>query len=375
MSRRNILLAVSGLSPQIITETLYGLAVSPAEESDRFIPDEVHVVTTAQGANRIKLLLLSEHQGWFHRMRDEFQLPSMRFDDSTIHIITDLLDQPLVDIRDANDNTRVADKLTELVAAFTNDSNTALHVSIAGGRKTMGFFAGYVLSLFARPQDSLSHVLVSPQYESHPDFFYPTSQQNIILGRDKVCTPLDTKQAKVELAFLPIVSLRDGLPERVLSGEASYSDAVAEARRAVGPPRIDIDMKAKSLLCAEIEVKMTPRDFAFYLWFIQTRLGENPNIRPDPNDSANFCAHEYLTVCKYTMSEMDGQLERIQTALTTGMSADHFRQRRSTTNKALVKALGSRLAKAYLIGSFGPNNKKYYALTVPPAAINLHNDP
>ena len=32
-----------------------------------------------------------------------------------------------------------------------------MHVSIAGGRKTRGFLAGYTLSLLGRPQDRLSH--------------------------------------------------------------------------------------------------------------------------------------------------------------------------------------------------------------------------
>ena len=49
----------------------------------------------------------------------------------------------------------------------------SLHVSIAGGRKTMGFYVGYALSLFARDQDRLSHVLVPPSLESRQDFFYP----------------------------------------------------------------------------------------------------------------------------------------------------------------------------------------------------------
>jgi CRISPR-associated protein (TIGR02584 family) len=33
-------------------------------------------------------------------------------------------------------------------------------MSIAGGRKTMGFYAGYALSLYGRAQDRMSHVLV-----------------------------------------------------------------------------------------------------------------------------------------------------------------------------------------------------------------------
>jgi CRISPR-associated protein (TIGR02584 family) len=82
--------------------------------------------------------------------------------------------RPLEDIRSPDDNRRAADGITELIREFTADPDCALHVSIAGGRKTMGFFLGYALSLYGRPQDKLSHVLVSEPFESSSGFYYPT---------------------------------------------------------------------------------------------------------------------------------------------------------------------------------------------------------
>src|SRR3990172_2018906 len=41
---RRILLAVTGLSPQVVTETLYALAVEPPAGEERFVPTEVHLV-------------------------------------------------------------------------------------------------------------------------------------------------------------------------------------------------------------------------------------------------------------------------------------------------------------------------------------------
>ena len=45
---RRLLVAVCGLSPQILTETLYALAV---KRSPAFIPTEVHLLTTREGAH------------------------------------------------------------------------------------------------------------------------------------------------------------------------------------------------------------------------------------------------------------------------------------------------------------------------------------
>ena len=46
---RRILLAVTGLSPQIVTETLHALAVGGEQP---FVPTEIHLITTAEGAER-----------------------------------------------------------------------------------------------------------------------------------------------------------------------------------------------------------------------------------------------------------------------------------------------------------------------------------
>ena len=89
------------------------------------------------------------------------------------------------------DNDATADAITERLRAFTADPETALHVSIAGGRKTMGYYLGYALSLFGRPQDRLSHVLVSPPFESHPQFYYPSPGERVIHTLGPNPQPLD----------------------------------------------------------------------------------------------------------------------------------------------------------------------------------------
>ncbi len=62
---RRILLAVAGLSPQIVTETLY----PPAVERRLWVPTEVRIVTTREGAEKAQRSLLSDDPGWFHRLR------------------------------------------------------------------------------------------------------------------------------------------------------------------------------------------------------------------------------------------------------------------------------------------------------------------
>ena len=42
---RRILMCVSGMSPAVVTETLYALLT----QDEPFVPDEVHVITTHKG--------------------------------------------------------------------------------------------------------------------------------------------------------------------------------------------------------------------------------------------------------------------------------------------------------------------------------------
>ncbi|NDP40793.1 MAG: TIGR02584 family CRISPR-associated protein [Rhodoferax sp.] len=151
--QRRVLLVVSGLSPQIVTETIYALAL--AGES-RFVPTEVHIITTKEGAQKAELSLLSTDLGWFHKLCDDYQLPAIAFNRDHIHVMQDANGQDMSDIRSIEDNSAAADYITAQVRAFSSDDKCALHVSIAGGRKTMGFYLGYALSLYGRPQDRLS---------------------------------------------------------------------------------------------------------------------------------------------------------------------------------------------------------------------------
>ena len=65
---RRILLAATGLFPQIVTETLYALAVQPGAAGQAFLPTEIHLITTAEGARLARTALLHPDGGQFHAL-------------------------------------------------------------------------------------------------------------------------------------------------------------------------------------------------------------------------------------------------------------------------------------------------------------------
>lgn len=254
-----ILICVTGMSPQIVTETLFALSVA---QEKPWIPDEVRLITTLRGADHARLMLLSEHPGWFQKLLQDWKLPSIRFDASHIHVLRTPDGQMLDDIRDDQDNQHAANGISEVIQQLTQDEHTEIHASIAGGRKTMGFFMGYAMSLWGRPQDKLSHVLVSASYESRPEFYYPAPTVQVITARGPDQDPLDASKAQVWLGDIPFVRLRSLMPPSLLTQHTSFASAVAAANRALDQIDLVIDTPRKRVLINGCVVKLPPMQMA-----------------------------------------------------------------------------------------------------------------
>lgn len=281
---KKILLLVSGMTPQIVTETVYGLAVKPGAGQQPWVPDEIHVISTTSGLTQVRATLFptKDSEGYFQRLRADYGLPQIRFDESCLHLICDESRQPLVDLKTPLDNELAANAICDYVRQFTQDEGTELHVSIAGGRKTMGFYAGYALSLYGRPQDRMSHVLVSNNFENSREFFYPAPvpRRDFIIQYNKP-EQLDAFDAEVWLANIPFVRLRDFLAPHSLIEKANFSEVVASLNMSRHPVQVELNVKKKLILVNGKECKMTPRAFAFYHWFaLRVMHNEGPYKRP-----------------------------------------------------------------------------------------------
>ncbi|SBT04744.1 conserved hypothetical protein [Candidatus Accumulibacter aalborgensis] len=361
---RRILVAVTGLSPQIVTETLYALAVAPSAR--RFVPTEIHLITTRTGAEKARLALLSDDPGWFHRLCRDYALPPICFTTDTIHTLEDAAGKPLDDIRSPADNRRAADGITGIIRQLTADPDCALHVSIAGGRKTMGFFLGYALSLYGRPQDQLSHVLVSEPFEASIGFYYPTPSSRVLEmpgGR-----LVDSALAQVTLAELPFVSLRHGLPEALLTGLASYNETVEAARRALAPAELQIDLTARRIRAAGHEFGLPPAELALLSVFARRALrGEAPLPAPAKEFPDADWKRRYLVELRWIAGPL-GDLDETERALRKGMDGGYFSAHLSKLQKILRRQLGP-AAEPYLISDGGTRPRRY-SLGLRPVAVS-----
>lgn len=356
---RRILLAVTGLTPQVVTETLYALA---CRIESPWIPDEIHLITTATGAENARLNLLLP-DGWFHRLCADYHLPKIDFPVRNIHILHAANGTPLDDIRTPEQNTLAADFITETLRRLTESPETELHVSIAGGRKTMGYYLGYALSLYGRPQDRLSHVLVTDPFETNRAFYYPPPYDHPIHSRrgDKEIT-VDARHAQVELADIPFVRLREGLPKELLKGDARFSQAVAAAQCVGRKLELVIDVASRSVTASGEPVKLTPQNFTLLLWLARRRLAGLEAIHCTVYDSNAAAAQDYLAVCREVLGEHSADYERLEATLKKGMNSEWFSPAKNRLHKALVRALGENGAVPYLVVQVGTRKAARFGL-------------
>ena len=385
---RRVLFTVTGLTPQIVTETIYGLAV---KQTPPFLPTQLVVMTTSDGANRARLTLQGNDPGWLRRLCKDYDLPPIQFGDEDIRVLRAKGGAALPDIRSGEDNDAAADAIVATIGALTADPDCALHVSLAGGRKTLGFFAAYALSLYGRPQDRLSHVLVSPAFEASTEFYYPTRYSNVIYTRDG--TPLNTRDTaedsdaetrdrgpKVELADIPFVRMRDGLLEALRTGQASYRDAVAAAQDRVRPARLAIDLGNGQVWAGGKRIELRPVSLAFYAWIARAAKSGRRIARTVEATSksvlARDAAHAEAFLAEYGKLRDLGEFAAINDTMSAtmkeGLQPKFFSEGRSKLNAQLRQQLiDAVVVGPYLVQAFGKRGHYEYGLGLAPEAITI----
>lgn len=371
---RNILFLVTGMTPQIITETIWALGCD--DNAETWIPDEVHVLSTQDGLNQIRKRLFEN--GVFAQFKQDYpQLANVQFDPTThLHVIADEHGKALIDLKTPEDNEKSADIICQKIKEFTDMPDTSVHVSIAGGRKTMGFYAGYALSLYGRAQDSLSHVLVEEKFERAVNFFYPTPNEHLVSDRDEKVVG-NAQEAKVWLANIPFVRMRDAiLPKHQLKKDHSFSEVVQQINASFEDITLELHtFSRKAIINDQFVISdLPPREWALLHWFADRRKNDKGGIiAPSKNSNEK--------------SSNDGQDEHIQALtedffdyyydhknnenLEVSVDKKFFQGAKSRLQTALKDAVGIELAAKLDITQRGKGMP--FQLNVAPDAITIYD--
>jgi len=268
-----VLVCLVGLSPAVLTETLYALA----EGEDPVLPDRVIAVTTTRGRDALRESLF-DGGGWdrfmdyLGRRFGESARRRLRFGpvDDCVRVFPDAdRSAPLEDIRAQSDNDAVAEYLLESLRAFTENENVRIVASIAGGRKTTGALLHSVMALIGRAGDRINHVLVSEPWERVPGFLFPGCPGDF--RHPESGEPIDSAEARVELAEVPFVPLRYLFKREIDLSAGSYLRLMRQLRgRALDPEQdlpVDLWPRQGFLQVDRRRVDLSPREFALYLRF------------------------------------------------------------------------------------------------------------
>ena len=221
-----ILFAVTGMSPAVITETIWALAHEP----EPIIPARVIVVTTAAGRGELERQLFTSDPRFGGRcpwdaLRDSLAALGheltgrLRFgttaDDVRVITATDPhtgRSHELADLRTPADNAAAADFLLEQLRGLVENPDTRVVASLAGGRKTMGALLYACMTLVGRETDRLTHVLVDEPYDALAGFWFPGQPGGALPRPARGSRPALTAEpaaAVVEVADVPFVPLRN----------------------------------------------------------------------------------------------------------------------------------------------------------------------
>ena len=155
---KEIFIFVAGMTPQIVTETIYALA----KQTPPVYPDEIYIITTSAGKRYIRKTLFEKDI--LNKLFAEYDIPAINISENSFIVAGNNTITEFEDIKDSNQNEIMGDLITGFIQEKAGDPSARLHCSIAGGRKTMSFYMGAALQLFGRPWDKLYHVLVSPEF-------------------------------------------------------------------------------------------------------------------------------------------------------------------------------------------------------------------
>ena len=200
---QTLLLAITGMSPAVVTETLYAM-----DRKGQQWPSAIKVITTSVGKKKACEGLLDE--GHLNALCAELGKPQIVFSEADVLVVPDAEGKGVEDARSLEDHEALANFIMQTVRDETKNPRTRIHASLAGGRKTMTFYLGYAMSLFGRHVDQLSHVLVSDGFEACKGFYYPTRADHFV--KNFSGEEFNAKDAEVTLADIPFIRQRSLVP-------------------------------------------------------------------------------------------------------------------------------------------------------------------
>jgi CRISPR-associated protein Csx14 len=364
---KRTLIAVCGLNPQVITETLFALY----HRGD--MVDKVRVLTTSEGKAACNAYLLAEAGGKYYEFLKDFGIDRKTIDFSSRHLLAvkDAKGRELHDIATEEDSEAFLNECMALAFKHTADPDSTVFFSIAGGRKTMGASLAVAAQFYGRPQDRVFHVMVSPEFEASPEFYYPPPKSRPLTLFDRQRQPFtkETKYAEVNLVPLPFVSVRDRISADMMSGpeepSALLMSLVREKRH-----ELMIDLPSRKICWRGVEADVMPAPLAIYAFFAMRKKSCAKG-----QDDCRECSDCWLETSEVLEHGQD--IARIYDQITSGrhqeemshtgiqsLNQENFNSYKAKVNGVLRQAFGTYESPKLMIDASGKRPATRYGLGI-----------
>jgi CRISPR-associated protein (TIGR02584 family) len=302
-----VLFAVVGMSPAVLTETVWALA----HRRPRVLPERVVVLTTRKARASIERELLAPPSDqpqalpvWDelrHHLRARPGQLRFGATPEDIRVVTRLdpvtgRSSELDDITSPEDNLALGNALLENLRPFTENPRVRLIASLAGGRKTMSALLYACMSLIGREGDEITHVLVNEPYDGplQPRFYFP-GQSAAPLQNPRGGPAVSPRDARVGLATLPFVPLRRAF-DRIGGLPGGFADVVAHYRQvSAGRPQPPlVRLRDDGVEIDSTHVPLRGRTLRLLEFLLVTNHGPDAQPFPGPSDAADVFFQEFL---------------------------------------------------------------------------------
>jgi CRISPR-associated protein (TIGR02584 family) len=360
---RNVLLCLTGLSPQVVTETLWVLVAR-----EKTTPDEVHVITTATGREFVLSRLLQRDTGAFHRFCAEYGIRpgKISFTQDTVHVIQGD-DGPIDDIRDSGDNRRAAEAIHALVSTLASEPDTVLHASAAGWQEDHGHPPGLRHELLRETQGPAFAHPGERALRGTPGVLLPTEGTRGAPDHEdgQDAGVANTKDAVLELADIDFVRL-GGLYFIAPGTPVTTPEQITRQLRDRGV--LVFDTSRCTLALDGCSVKLSVDQAAVYLTLLRSRAGGLVMTAYDVHDTFMDTLEE---ICRAGMDlETKGQGFDDRGDNPEGQSK-WFLRHASKINRRIRDVVPEHIAVRCTITHHGPRGSGEYTIPVPPENIRI----
>lgn len=217
--RKIFLYAITGLSPAVLTETIWCLAMQKIP----VFPDRLIVFTTQTGKEKLTELVNEHWKNMINAIKKKnIEIPyhMENWQSGWINVF-EYRDKSgarhnLDDVRTQSDNLEIAEYMFRQIKNDISDEfeRPTIYASIAGGRKTMGAMLHSIVSLVGKEDDKIFHILTDK--DPPRDFAYPG------------CKSDEKYKINLNFAEVPFVPLYNILKRNTLARGTTYKSLIQD---------------------------------------------------------------------------------------------------------------------------------------------------